>query len=184
MLMSIMCRPEPHLAGGSFENTVAAAGSSARRAAPSLLVTYTDGIVTSAIADRDEVESALFEALNRYQMAASDLTEASIRLERMDEALAFADAEAVSAEERLAGHTVTAYMEAVAVTAGVALKLGRERRRILDESRVFWLFVLRKNVKDYLRNRRDDLEVEVEELAQMARDLEGEAAPQAAGASA
>lgn len=65
-----------------------------------------------------------------------------------------------------------AYGASLIPTAGIALKLGWERRRILDESRVFWLFVLRKNVKDYLRDRRDDLEVEVEELAQMARELE------------
>ncbi|MDA8017869.1 MAG: lysophospholipid acyltransferase family protein [Thermoanaerobaculia bacterium] len=67
-----------------------------------------------------------------------------------------------------------AYGASLGVTAGVSLKLGRERRRILDESRVFWLFVLRRNVKEHLRDRRDDLEVEVEELAQMARQLERE----------
>ena len=76
------------------------------------------------------------------------------------------------------------YGASLPITASVALKLGRERRRVLDESRVFWLFVLRKSVKGYLRDRRDDLEVEVEELAQMARDLEREGAPEAAGASA
>ena len=64
------------------------------------------------------------------------------------------------------------YAALLPLTATIALNLGWERRRILDESRVFWLFVLRKSVKSYLRDRRDDLEVEVEELAQMARDLE------------
>jgi hypothetical protein len=74
-----------------------------------------------------------------------------------------------------------AYGASLIPTAGIALKLGHERRRILDESRVFWLFVLRKSVKGYLRDRRDDLEVEVEELAQMARELEREGVAESAG---
>lgn len=69
-----------------------------------------------------------------------------------------------------------AYAASLPITAGIALVLGRQRRRILEEARVFWLFVVRRNVKEFLRGRRDELEVEVEELARMARDVESEGA--------
>lgn len=74
-----------------------------------------------------------------------------------------------------------AYAASLPVTAGVALKLGRERRRIFEESRVFWLFVLRRKVREYLRHRRDELEVEVEELARLARQIDGDPEPVADG---
>lgn len=76
-------------------------------------------IVSSAQADAEAVESALFAALDEYQTAASDLAAAGIRLHRISDALVFADAEAVSAAQRLESHTVTAYMQAVTSTASV-----------------------------------------------------------------
>jgi 1-acyl-sn-glycerol-3-phosphate acyltransferase len=65
-----------------------------------------------------------------------------------------------------------AYALSLPITAGIALKLGYERRRILAESRVFWLFLRRKNVQEHLRALRDELETEVGELARMAQQTE------------
>ena len=88
-------------------------------------------IVTSAVEDRDAVEAALLEALDRYQVVAGELTEAHVRLDELDEDLAIADAESVLVEQRLAGHTVTAYMHAVTVTASLVLDTGTVEDAIL-----------------------------------------------------
>lgn len=76
-------------------------------------------VVSSAMADADAVEAALFTALDEYQVAASELATAGVRLQQVSDALVFADAEALAAEQQLAGHTVTAYVEAVTSTASV-----------------------------------------------------------------
>lgn len=76
-------------------------------------------VVSSAIANAEEVEAALFTALDEYQVAASELATAGIRLQQVSDALVFADAEALAAEQQLASHTVAAYMEAVTSTASV-----------------------------------------------------------------
>ena len=76
-------------------------------------------VVTSAQADASAVEAALFTALDEYQMAATDLAAAGIRLQRISDALVFADAEAINAAQRLESHTVTAYMQAVTSTASI-----------------------------------------------------------------
>lgn len=76
-------------------------------------------VVSSAMADAEAVEAALFSALDEYQIAANDLATAGIRLQQASDALVFADAEALAAEQQLATHTVTAYMEAVTSTASV-----------------------------------------------------------------
>ena len=81
-------------------------------------------VVSSAMANADEVEAALFTALDEYQVAASDLATAGIRLQQATDALVFADAEALAAEQQLASHTVTAYMEAVTSTASVVFDSG------------------------------------------------------------
>lgn len=81
-------------------------------------------VVTEAVADREAVEAALFAALDEYATAAAELTEASVRLQQITESLAFADAEAISAEVELESHTVNAYMEAVAGAASVLLDAG------------------------------------------------------------
>ena len=83
----------------------------ARDAADEAAAAY--AIVSSAVANAEEVEAALFVALDEYQTAASELALAGIRLDGIIESLAFADAEAVNAEQQLRTHTVTAYMEAV-----------------------------------------------------------------------
>lgn len=76
-------------------------------------------VVSSAQADASAVEAALFTALDEYQMAATDLAAAGIRLQRISDSLVFADAEAVNAAQRLEIHTVTAYMQAVTSTASI-----------------------------------------------------------------
>jgi hypothetical protein len=91
----------------------------AREAADELGSAY--AVVDAAVADAEAVESALFAALDEYQIAALDLARAGIRLEQVTESLAFADAEAVSAEQLLRSHTITAYMEAVSSTASLVL---------------------------------------------------------------
>ncbi len=94
----------------------------AREAADEVDQAY--AVVSSAMANADEVEAALFLALDEYQVAASELAAAGIRLQQVSDALVFADAEAIAAEQQLASHTVTAYMEAVTSTASVVFDSG------------------------------------------------------------
>ncbi len=91
----------------------------AREAASEAAAAY--AIVSSAVANAEEVEAALFVALDEYQMAASELALAGIRLDGIIQSLAFADAEAVNAEQQLRTHTVTAYMEAVTSSASLLM---------------------------------------------------------------
>jgi hypothetical protein len=62
-----------------------------------------------------------------------------------------------------------AYATSLPITAGVALKVGIERRRILENARVFLLFWRRREVREYLRLKRQELEVELARLARLAR---------------
>ena len=87
-------------------------------------VDHAYAVVSSAMADADEVEAALFTALDEYQVAASELATAGVRLQQVSDALVFADAEAIAAEQQLASHTITAYMEAVTSTASVVFDSG------------------------------------------------------------
>jgi soluble lytic murein transglycosylase-like protein len=89
----------------------------AREAAEEVDQAY--AVVSSAMANAEEVEAALFIALDEYQIAATELATAGVRLQQISDALVFADAEALAAEQQLASHTVTAYMEAVTSTASV-----------------------------------------------------------------
>lgn len=91
----------------------------AREAADEAAAAY--AIVSSAVANAEDVEAALFTALDEYQLAATDLALAGIRLDRIIHSLAFADAEAVNAEQQLRTHTVTAYMEAVTSSASLLM---------------------------------------------------------------
>lgn len=96
------------------------ANERARRAAEDVDSAY--AIVSEAAADAAAIEATLFTALDEYQLAATELAAAGIRLQRISDALTFADAEAVAAEQVLRSHTVTAYMEAVTSTASVVLE--------------------------------------------------------------
>jgi hypothetical protein len=91
----------------------------ARQAADEAAAAY--AIVSSAVENAEEIEAALFAALDEYQLAATDLALASIRLDQIIQSLAFADAEAVNAEQQLRTHTVTAYMEAVTASASLLM---------------------------------------------------------------
>lgn len=94
----------------------------AREAADEVDSAY--AVVSSAVANAEEVEAALFTALDEYQVAATELAGAGIRLQQVSDALVFADAEALAAEQQLASHTVTAYMEALTSTASVVFDSG------------------------------------------------------------
>ena len=62
-----------------------------------------------------------------------------------------------------------AYGLSLPVTGAVALLVGKERKRILDEVRIFVLFLRKRGLREYLKVRRQELEVEVASLARLAR---------------
>lgn len=62
-----------------------------------------------------------------------------------------------------------AYGLSLPVTGAVALLVGKERKRILDNVRIFVLFVRRRGLREYLKVRRQELEVDVAQLARLAR---------------
>lgn len=64
---------------------------------------------------------------------------------------------------------VALYMLSVLIGSGVALKVGIERRRIVEHVRVFLLFLRRRGLKDYLRLKRQELEVALARMARLAR---------------
>lgn len=55
------------------------------------------------------------------------------------------------------------------ITAAIALKVGYERLRILEEVRVFFLFMRRGQLRGYLELKRQELEVDLAQLARLAR---------------
>lgn len=55
-------------------------------------------------------------------------------------------------------------------TAAIALKLGYERKKIQEEIRVFWMFSRRREIQDWLRGQRAELEVELARIARLARE--------------
>ncbi|MBI3993514.1 MAG: 1-acyl-sn-glycerol-3-phosphate acyltransferase [Candidatus Lambdaproteobacteria bacterium] len=61
------------------------------------------------------------------------------------------------------------YLLSLPPTAGVALFMRRERARIVDNTRVFFLFVRKKKVKDILRGKRTELERNLAGLAKLAK---------------
>ncbi|NJL28058.1 MAG: hypothetical protein HC897_09225, partial [Thermoanaerobaculia bacterium] len=64
-----------------------------------------------------------------------------------------------------------AYAASLPITAAVALRVGKQRQRILENVRVFWLFVRQREVQRYLAVKREELEVELARLARLARRL-------------
>ncbi len=63
----------------------------------------------------------------------------------------------------------TFYALSLPITAAIALKVGYERRRILENVRVFVLFLRKGELKSYLRIKRQELEIELAQLARSAR---------------
>jgi glycerol-3-phosphate O-acyltransferase / dihydroxyacetone phosphate acyltransferase len=63
------------------------------------------------------------------------------------------------------------YALSLPLTAGIALKVNRERFRIFEEIRVYGIFARRRDLQTYLREKRAELEVELARLAKLARQL-------------
>lgn len=61
------------------------------------------------------------------------------------------------------------YAASLPITSAVALKVGKQRQRILENVRVFWLFVRQREVQRYLTVKREELELELARLARLAR---------------
>ncbi len=61
------------------------------------------------------------------------------------------------------------YGASLLVTSAVALRVGKERKRITENVRVFFLFLRRRELQAYLRIKRQELEVELARMARLAR---------------
>lgn len=62
-----------------------------------------------------------------------------------------------------------AYAVSLPLTGAVALLLGRERRRTIENVRVFFLFLRQRHVRAYLLAKRQEIEVEIARLARLVR---------------
>ena len=67
------------------------------------------------------------------------------------------------------------YAASLPLTAAVALELGKERRRIAENVRIFFLFTRKKELKSYLRLKREELEIDLAQTARLAKRLDEEA---------
>jgi len=65
--------------------------------------------------------------------------------------------------------TAALYGASLPLTAAVALVVAKERKRITENVRVFFLFVRRRQVREYLRLKRQELEIEVAHMVRLAR---------------
>ncbi len=63
------------------------------------------------------------------------------------------------------------YIISLPLSAAAALYLRRERQRIWDNLRVFFLFVRKRKLKSYLENRRQELERELARLVRIAKQI-------------
>lgn len=61
------------------------------------------------------------------------------------------------------------YAASLPLSAAVALMVAKERRRVTENVRVFFLFVRKKQVREYLRLKRQELEIEVARMVRLAR---------------
>jgi 1-acyl-sn-glycerol-3-phosphate acyltransferase len=61
------------------------------------------------------------------------------------------------------------YAASLPLTAAVALLVSHRRRRIVEEVRVFLLFLRKKEVRGYLRAKRQELEVDLAQMTRIAR---------------
>ena len=67
--------------------------------------------------------------------------------------------------------TLGIYIASLPISAGAALYLRRERQRIWDNLRVFFLFVRKRKLKRYLENRRKELERELAKLVRIVKQI-------------
>jgi len=65
--------------------------------------------------------------------------------------------------------TAALYGASLPLTAAMALFVAKERKRISENVRVFFLFVRRRQVREYLRLKRQELEIEVAQMVRLAR---------------
>jgi 1-acyl-sn-glycerol-3-phosphate acyltransferase len=65
------------------------------------------------------------------------------------------------------------YAAALVPTAAIALYVARERQRLLDNVRVFFLFMRQRRLREFLVERRSHLEYELARLAQLAKRTPG-----------
>jgi hypothetical protein len=63
------------------------------------------------------------------------------------------------------------YAISLLIGAAVALSLRGEYRRTLENLKVFFLFVRKKDLKSYLETKRHDLEIELAQMVRIAKRL-------------
>ncbi|MCP4656561.1 MAG: hypothetical protein GY856_14205 [bacterium] len=61
------------------------------------------------------------------------------------------------------------YAAGLPITSAVALMVGKQRQWIVENTRVFFLFLRKRNVQPYLRSMRRELEVDLALMARMAK---------------
>ena len=64
------------------------------------------------------------------------------------------------------------YALSLPLTAGIALRVGHQRHRILEEIRIFFLFTRRRDLQELLKAKRHDLEVDLVRLARATAQAE------------
>lgn len=65
----------------------------------------------------------------------------------------------------------TLYALSLPFSGAIALMVSRERMRILENVRVFLLFTRRRRLRDYLRRKREELEIDLARMTRLARQL-------------
>ncbi len=71
-----------------------------------------------------------------------------------------------------------AYCMSLTIGAGSALKLRGEYKRIIKDFKVFFLFLRKRELKEYLTMKRQEIEVELAQLVRRARVLSTEESPE------
>jgi 1-acyl-sn-glycerol-3-phosphate acyltransferase len=64
-----------------------------------------------------------------------------------------------------------AYALSLPATSAVALRLGKTRKWILENIRVFFLFLRKREIQRYLQIKREELEVDIARMTQLAREV-------------
>lgn len=85
---------------------------------------------------------------------------------------AFWTAQSAAVAWLLGSTTALLYAASLPITAIVALAVGRERQRILENLRVFFLFTRHRQLQGYLRLKREELEIEIAQLTRLVRRQE------------
>ena len=81
---------------------------------------------------------------------------------------AFWAGQTVAVNATLGAAAALLYALALPPTAALALYARRERERILDNMRVFFLFLRKQEVRDVLQDKRTELERELRRIFQLA----------------